>query len=166
MLLLRMDDAHKILSLPCSYYWLPDSLCWHHEKLGRYSVKSGYHVGLLMRDFPCSSNKTWVSAWWNFFGGLALFGCWHGLVWLAKEFLCMIFVLYALRKKRLSYTLYGFVIARKGYDSWFLIFLNAPLLVPLIFLVSFCAVKNIFQFRKLNFWWFCCRGSAFAAETD
>ncbi|KAK2641421.1 hypothetical protein Ddye_023184 [Dipteronia dyeriana] len=42
---LFQEQAELILNLPCTNPSTPDSLLWHYEKLGSYSVRSGYHLG-------------------------------------------------------------------------------------------------------------------------
>ncbi|KAK3231580.1 hypothetical protein Dsin_003461 [Dipteronia sinensis] len=39
------EDVSLILNIPCLSSQLPDSISWHYDKLGLYSVKSGYHIG-------------------------------------------------------------------------------------------------------------------------
>lgn len=37
-------EAVAILSIPVPQITRPDSLCWHYNKAGVYTVKSGYHL--------------------------------------------------------------------------------------------------------------------------
>ncbi|KAK3231070.1 hypothetical protein Dsin_002951 [Dipteronia sinensis] len=60
------NDADLILSLPCSSSNLPDSITWHYEKLGSYSVKSGYHLRCSLASNSCSSGISTSESWWKF----------------------------------------------------------------------------------------------------
>ncbi|KAK2644116.1 hypothetical protein Ddye_019311 [Dipteronia dyeriana] len=52
------EDAESILSIPCSFSQTNDSLTWHYEKLGCFSVKSAYHLGcsFLSRPYVCPNH--------------------------------------------------------------------------------------------------------------
>ncbi|KAL5736195.1 hypothetical protein ACOSQ2_030983 [Xanthoceras sorbifolium] len=59
-------DAKAILSIPCSLSRVDESLCWHHEKNGEYSVRSGYWVGV-EAGLQCSgSGLSSSGGWWKF----------------------------------------------------------------------------------------------------
>ncbi|KAK3231649.1 hypothetical protein Dsin_003530 [Dipteronia sinensis] len=46
------EEADMILSTPCSIFKAPDSLMWHYDKFGNYSVRSGYHLGCAIASNP------------------------------------------------------------------------------------------------------------------
>ena len=61
-------DADEILSIPLPRREMEDSVIWHYDKQGRFSVKSGYQVALNMKfpDLPSCSNSrgnTWSVIW-------------------------------------------------------------------------------------------------------
>ncbi|KAK2664585.1 hypothetical protein Ddye_003159 [Dipteronia dyeriana] len=66
------DDVDTILSMPTSSSLMDDSLFWHFNRSGVYSVRSGYKVGksLVCRESSSSSNA--LEAWWKFLWGLKL----------------------------------------------------------------------------------------------
>ncbi|KAK2656123.1 hypothetical protein Ddye_009175 [Dipteronia dyeriana] len=60
------DDAELILHIPSPVSSRCDSLLWHYDKFGMYSVKSGYHRGG-SRDYdPISSGLDKAESWWKF----------------------------------------------------------------------------------------------------
>ncbi|KAL5767087.1 hypothetical protein ACOSQ2_013870 [Xanthoceras sorbifolium] len=61
------DDAKMILNLPCSSSIHPDSLLWHQDSKGNYSVKSGYWLTLNHKIFKHQASCSWVStvSWWK-----------------------------------------------------------------------------------------------------
>ncbi|KAK3219570.1 hypothetical protein Dsin_013540 [Dipteronia sinensis] len=60
-------DANLILSLPCSTLPVPDALLWHFDKLGSYSVHSGYHFGCeLLSNSSTSGLLNLSESWWKF----------------------------------------------------------------------------------------------------
>ncbi|KAK0592975.1 hypothetical protein LWI29_028449 [Acer saccharum] len=61
------EDANLILSLPCSVGSQPDSLMWHYDKYGAYSVKSGYRLGCELSSNASSSGLSSKESWWKFF---------------------------------------------------------------------------------------------------
>ncbi|KAL5846730.1 hypothetical protein ACOSQ3_010254 [Xanthoceras sorbifolium] len=68
------DDANLILNFPCSSSVHPDSLLWHPDRAGKYSVKSGYWVALdqkLLKSGPSCSRVDGVS-WWMILWGLKI----------------------------------------------------------------------------------------------
>ncbi|KAL5854093.1 hypothetical protein ACOSQ4_003895 [Xanthoceras sorbifolium] len=42
-------DQQAILAFPSSLSRLPDSICWHFDHSGEYTVRSGYILGGLLR---------------------------------------------------------------------------------------------------------------------
>ena len=52
------EEADAILSVPLGSTQMEDSLLWHFEKTGIYTVRSGYKLGttLFDRDNPSSSS--------------------------------------------------------------------------------------------------------------
>ncbi|KAL5832238.1 hypothetical protein ACOSQ4_017592 [Xanthoceras sorbifolium] len=68
------DDASLILNLPCSSTLHPDSLMWHSDRAGKYTVKSGYWVAFdkkLQASGPSCSNLNGGS-WWRILWNLNL----------------------------------------------------------------------------------------------
>ncbi|KAK3211353.1 hypothetical protein Dsin_016059 [Dipteronia sinensis] len=63
--LLLPVDKMAILSIPVSWGRGKDSLRWHYEKMGVYTVKNGYCLGLSAK-FPNSvSNPSAQHMWWS-----------------------------------------------------------------------------------------------------
>ncbi|KAK3224846.1 hypothetical protein Dsin_004708 [Dipteronia sinensis] len=60
------DDASLILSIPCSSGNLSDKMIWHYDKLGSYSVKSGYYIGLSLGTNPSPLGLNQAESWWKF----------------------------------------------------------------------------------------------------
>ena len=65
-------DVEAIYRIPLSRRCVPDMLVWLHNKNGRYSVKSGYHMTkLLLKETSCvgegsvpmSRSKVWARIW-------------------------------------------------------------------------------------------------------
>ncbi|KAK2663928.1 hypothetical protein Ddye_002502 [Dipteronia dyeriana] len=63
--LFRPEDAKLILSLPFSSHRILDSLVWHFDKLGSYSVRIGYHVRCELQDAPSSFGLSSFESWWK-----------------------------------------------------------------------------------------------------
>ena len=63
-----MDDADCILSIPCSSTVRRDSLIWHFEKSGSFTVKSAYHFGvsLLEQSVASGSGLGLSESWWKY----------------------------------------------------------------------------------------------------
>ncbi|KAK3222717.1 hypothetical protein Dsin_009742 [Dipteronia sinensis] len=59
------DDADLILSLPCSAQSVPDSILWHYDKFGVYSVRSAYHLGCTVPSNPSSFGLSSSESWWK-----------------------------------------------------------------------------------------------------
>ncbi|KAK3225296.1 hypothetical protein Dsin_005158 [Dipteronia sinensis] len=62
------EEADYILSIPIGSSQVHDSLQWHFDKKGNYSVKSGYKVGKMLqnRDSPSGSiDKSWWRDLWR-----------------------------------------------------------------------------------------------------
>ncbi|KAK2636475.1 hypothetical protein Ddye_031267 [Dipteronia dyeriana] len=61
------EEVEAILSLPRGFSNVEDTILWHYDKNGCYSVRSGYKLGrmLLSRDVPSGSNNVewWKSLW-------------------------------------------------------------------------------------------------------
>ncbi|KAK9226298.1 hypothetical protein WN943_011345 [Citrus x changshan-huyou] len=65
----EQDDAEQIIKIPLQKQLKPDQVLWHYDKMGEYSVKSGYQLALKMKfpDKPsCSDEKqnTWNAIWY------------------------------------------------------------------------------------------------------
>ncbi|KAK0606351.1 hypothetical protein LWI29_036812 [Acer saccharum] len=60
-----VDDVDMILSIPSSRSNVVDSLLWHYEKNGMYSVCNGYWVGRALSSNPCSSGLDGAISWWK-----------------------------------------------------------------------------------------------------
>ncbi|KAK2651962.1 hypothetical protein Ddye_011818 [Dipteronia dyeriana] len=63
----NQDDASLILSLPLWSFNSTDRLFWHYEKLGGYSVRSGYRLGCSLLQEAGSSGSNSSGLWWKFF---------------------------------------------------------------------------------------------------
>ncbi|TXG53596.1 hypothetical protein EZV62_018852 [Acer yangbiense] len=59
------DDADAILSQPISSSRISDSLIWHFDKNGVYTIKSGYKVGKALGCQTSSSCNIGVEWWWK-----------------------------------------------------------------------------------------------------
>ncbi|KAK3192915.1 hypothetical protein Dsin_024225 [Dipteronia sinensis] len=66
------DDAKSILRIPIALGTSPDSLLWHYETSGRYTVGSGYWLDCNLNRSPCSSNPSPLRAWWRSFWKLQI----------------------------------------------------------------------------------------------
>ena len=64
-----LEKFEAILSLHCGFSLLEDSLLWHYEKDGAFSVRSGYKLGeqLQGRYEPsmATCNRLWRKALWK-----------------------------------------------------------------------------------------------------
>ncbi|KAL5564766.1 hypothetical protein UlMin_027930 [Ulmus minor] len=60
------DEAEAILSLPRPRHSCPDSLIWHYDKKGNYTVRSGYWVAT-GRSGVAGSSSSNTTAWWTKF---------------------------------------------------------------------------------------------------
>ncbi|KAL5555671.1 hypothetical protein UlMin_037907 [Ulmus minor] len=60
------DEAEAILSLPRPRHSCPDSLIWHYDKKGDYTVRSGYWVASGRSGIAGSSSSNAI-AWWTKF---------------------------------------------------------------------------------------------------
>ncbi|KAK0595746.1 hypothetical protein LWI29_009655 [Acer saccharum] len=58
-------DREIILSIPVSYLGGPDSISWHFDKSGSYTVKSGYRLALSEKLNSSVSNSTITRKWWT-----------------------------------------------------------------------------------------------------
>ncbi|KAL5577665.1 hypothetical protein UlMin_019364 [Ulmus minor] len=58
------DEAEAILSLPRSRHSYPDSLIWHYDKKGDYTVRSGYWVAT-GRSGVAGSSSSNTTTWWT-----------------------------------------------------------------------------------------------------
>ncbi|KAK2659441.1 hypothetical protein Ddye_005974 [Dipteronia dyeriana] len=63
-----LDDAVCILSIPCSLVRRRDSLIWHFDKMGVFSVKSAYHHGCSVSVVSSTSGSGSSSSesWWKY----------------------------------------------------------------------------------------------------
>ncbi|KAK3204162.1 hypothetical protein Dsin_018208 [Dipteronia sinensis] len=60
------EDASAILSILCSSSVATDLHFLSYEKLGSYSIKSGYHLGYTLLTTPGSSGLSLLESWWKF----------------------------------------------------------------------------------------------------
>ncbi|KAL5570777.1 hypothetical protein UlMin_020374 [Ulmus minor] len=60
------DEAEAILSLPLPRQTTPDTLLWHYDKSGHYTVRSGYWLANKCRSVPSSSTIS-LNAWFKTF---------------------------------------------------------------------------------------------------
>ncbi|KAL5541281.1 hypothetical protein UlMin_042503 [Ulmus minor] len=60
------DEAEAILSLPRPKHSYPDSLIWHYDKKGDYTVRSGYWVAS-GRSGVAGSSSSNTTTWWTKF---------------------------------------------------------------------------------------------------
>ncbi|KAL5570630.1 hypothetical protein UlMin_027205 [Ulmus minor] len=60
------DEAEAILSLPLPRRTTPDTLLWHYDKSGHYTVRSGYWLANKCRSVPSSSTIS-LNSWWKQF---------------------------------------------------------------------------------------------------
>ncbi|KAK2645797.1 hypothetical protein Ddye_020992 [Dipteronia dyeriana] len=67
-----MEEADAILSLPSSRSVIQDSLLWHFDKSGNYSVQSGYKLALAKDLNPSCSGLNSSVSWWKFLWHLRL----------------------------------------------------------------------------------------------
>ena len=63
------DDVEQIIKIPLPKKLMPDQVLWHYDKMGEYSVKSGYQLALKMKfpDKPSSLDKkqnAWNAIWY------------------------------------------------------------------------------------------------------
>ncbi|KAL5565829.1 hypothetical protein UlMin_028993 [Ulmus minor] len=58
------DEAEAILSLPLPRRSTPDTLLWHYDKSGHYTVRSGYWLANKGRSVPSSSTVS-LNSWWK-----------------------------------------------------------------------------------------------------
>ena len=59
-----LDEVAAILSLPLGTTNLEDSLLWHFEKTGTYTVKNGYKLGKFLQSRESASVSD-VGDWWS-----------------------------------------------------------------------------------------------------
>ncbi|KAL5784657.1 hypothetical protein ACOSQ2_007049 [Xanthoceras sorbifolium] len=67
-------ESEAILSLPRALDLGSDTLCWHDDKLGIYTVKSQCKIATCGNSLASSSNLDLTSSWWNFVWSLHLEG--------------------------------------------------------------------------------------------
>ncbi|KAL5547561.1 hypothetical protein UlMin_002792 [Ulmus minor] len=60
------DEAEAILSLPLPRRTTSDTLLWHYDKSGHYTVRSGYWLANQCRSVPSSSTIS-LNSWWKRF---------------------------------------------------------------------------------------------------
>ncbi|KAK2664427.1 hypothetical protein Ddye_003001 [Dipteronia dyeriana] len=77
----NQDDTLLILSLPLSSFNSTDRLFWHYEKLGAYSVRSGYRSGcsLIQEVGTYGSNSSGLR--WNCFWHLKIYAKVKHMLW-------------------------------------------------------------------------------------
>ncbi|KAK3225458.1 hypothetical protein Dsin_005320 [Dipteronia sinensis] len=64
-----MED---ILRIPIGSSSTEDTVIWHSESSGIYTVKSGYSIGQQLEQSPSTSNAASVTRWWSSFWSLAI----------------------------------------------------------------------------------------------
>ncbi|KAL5537570.1 hypothetical protein UlMin_045558 [Ulmus minor] len=65
------DEAEAILSLPLPRRTIPDTLLWHYDKSGHYTVRSGYWLATKCRSVSLSSTLN-PNSWWKRFWRLRI----------------------------------------------------------------------------------------------
>ncbi|KAL5743547.1 hypothetical protein ACOSP7_026419 [Xanthoceras sorbifolium] len=62
-----LEDERLILNLPCSSSNNSDSLIWHYDRSGVYSVKSGYWVAIEKKNYATASSSSSFAgfSWWR-----------------------------------------------------------------------------------------------------
>ncbi|KAK3173887.1 hypothetical protein Dsin_032549 [Dipteronia sinensis] len=61
-----VENVEAILSFPVGVNQVVDSLMWHYEKSGIYSVKHGYRVRCALKDTASASGFSGTKLWWKF----------------------------------------------------------------------------------------------------
>jgi hypothetical protein len=75
----NLDDIKEILMIPI-YPDMEDTIAWHYERKGNFTVKSAYHLGVslqdsrLHRDGEPSTNAPMQNTTWNDLWKLKLLG--------------------------------------------------------------------------------------------
>ncbi|KAL5777716.1 hypothetical protein ACOSP7_010642 [Xanthoceras sorbifolium] len=59
------DEADAILSILSTCHFVADSICWHYDSRGLFSVKNGYRIAISSADKPSGSLTSSTSAWWR-----------------------------------------------------------------------------------------------------
>ncbi|KAH9650223.1 putative reverse transcriptase/RNA-dependent DNA polymerase [Citrus sinensis] len=59
------EDAEIISRIPLPRHTALDELCWHYDKLGKYSVKSGYQLALKEKFLSAASSSNPDPRQWN-----------------------------------------------------------------------------------------------------
>ncbi|XP_022159001.1 uncharacterized protein LOC111025446 [Momordica charantia] len=61
------DEAKGILSIPLGSRNRRDKLIWHYEKMGVYTVKSGYRIAVMKQPLlhVSSSSSETMTSWWK-----------------------------------------------------------------------------------------------------
>ncbi|KAL5844811.1 hypothetical protein ACOSQ4_010769 [Xanthoceras sorbifolium] len=49
------DEADAILSILSTCHFVADSICWHYDSRGLFSVKNGYRIAISSADKPSDS---------------------------------------------------------------------------------------------------------------
>ncbi|KAL5554900.1 hypothetical protein UlMin_037136 [Ulmus minor] len=60
------EEANAILSLPLPRRSMPDTVLWHYDKSGHYTVRSGYWLATKCKSVPSSSALS-LNSWWKRF---------------------------------------------------------------------------------------------------
>ncbi|KAK2639750.1 hypothetical protein Ddye_027545 [Dipteronia dyeriana] len=64
------EYVDSILKIPTGSNRTADTMLWHYEGNGRYTVKSGYWLGYKLMEGPRTSNVNSSSQWWIFLWNL------------------------------------------------------------------------------------------------
>lgn len=59
------SDVELILTLKLPSEPKDDAVFWHFDKCGMYTVKSGYHLAIQLRDSAIAGSSVGVSKGWN-----------------------------------------------------------------------------------------------------
>ncbi|KAL5546838.1 hypothetical protein UlMin_006525 [Ulmus minor] len=65
------DEADAILSLPLPRRSIPDTVLWHYDKSGHYTVRSGYWLATKCKSVSSSSVLS-LNSWWKRFWRLRI----------------------------------------------------------------------------------------------
>ncbi|KAK3224771.1 hypothetical protein Dsin_004633 [Dipteronia sinensis] len=66
------EDREAILSLHMGISRVEDTVMWHYDQCGSYSVKSGYWLGSAMVDLPRTSGLSGTDSWWKYLWRLSM----------------------------------------------------------------------------------------------
>ncbi|KAK3187896.1 hypothetical protein Dsin_027457 [Dipteronia sinensis] len=67
-----INDCRAVLRIPIGSTRREDSVMWHYDNSGGYTVKSGYRVVRGLLNTSGCSNSSLLSSWWNCLWGLGI----------------------------------------------------------------------------------------------